>query len=315
MKQDLESPAARDRRVHEASYDPKRRGLSVCLITSLAIADFVDPELTAEGAKRVMPGNVGILTLVAELREQGYEPDVVNLDRLFLEFRRHRAAETPSPGGGTYDIEPQKEPGDLFSFVMQRLRSLSHDVFGFSTICSSYPLTLRLAQQVKRLNPNACVVLGGPQASVVDVSTLEAFDFVDIVVRGEADRTFPLAVDPPPDDPRSYSIILSTHRLHQEIRASVGPPARTGEARTEPQGRPTGARGPGRPPVHRRRTEHGVADRHRAPRGALEPSGGGRTPWPVRRSGPVKLGQFDSVVRSRSASWTHGGAGWRSGCG
>jgi hypothetical protein len=69
MKQDLKSPAARDRRVQDASYDRKRRRLSVCLITSLAIADFVDPELTAEGAKRVMPGNVGILTLVAELCE------------------------------------------------------------------------------------------------------------------------------------------------------------------------------------------------------------------------------------------------------
>src|SRR3712207_5333972 len=193
MEQDLDFPAARDRSVHDAGHIPRRP--SVCLITSLAIADFIDPELTAEATRRVMPGNVGILTIVAELREQGYEPDVVNLDRLFLEFRRRRGTETPAPNGGADDVQSQDEPEHLFSFVMQRLRLLHHDIFGFSTICSSYPLTLRLAEQVKRLNPDALVVLGGPQASVADVSTLEAFDFVDFVVRGEADRTFPALLD------------------------------------------------------------------------------------------------------------------------
>jgi hypothetical protein len=180
MEQDLGLPAVRARRVQDAGHLPKR--LSVCLITSLAIADFVDPGLTAEGTRRVMPGNVGVLTLVAELREQGYEPDVVNLDRLFLEFRTACDADTPSPAGASDDEECQGEPENLFSFMVQRLQSLDHDVFGFSTICSSYPLTLRLAEQVKRLNPGAHVILGGPQASVVDVSTLEACAFVVLVV-------------------------------------------------------------------------------------------------------------------------------------
>jgi len=35
------------------------------------------------------------------------------------------------------------------------------------------------------------VIIGGPQASVVDVATLRAFPCVDVVVRGEADDTFP----------------------------------------------------------------------------------------------------------------------------
>src|SRR3954452_11841302 len=43
---------------------------------------------------------------------------------------------------------------------------------------------------------------------------------------------------PTPDDPRSYSITLSTHPLNQEIRASVGAAARTG-------GRARGACGEG----------------------------------------------------------------------
>ena len=47
-----------------------------------------------------------------------------------------------------------------------------------------------------------------------------------------------LVGDPTPDEPRSYSNTLFTHPLNQDIRASVGPPARTG-------GRPRGARGEG----------------------------------------------------------------------
>src|SRR3954452_15574173 len=57
---------------------------------------------------------------------------------------------------------------------------------------------------------------------------------------------------PTPDDPRSYSITLSTHPLNQEIRAAVGAPARTGG-----RSRARGACGEGacdrcaRPPVRR----------------------------------------------------------------
>jgi radical SAM superfamily enzyme YgiQ (UPF0313 family) len=39
--------------------------------------------------------------------------------------------------------------------------------------------------------PQALVIIGGPQASVVDVATLRAFSCVDVVVRGEAEDIFP----------------------------------------------------------------------------------------------------------------------------
>jgi hypothetical protein len=167
------------------AHDRAARGTKVCLITSLSIADFIDPELTAEGAQRIMPGNVGVLTLVAVLRELGYGPSVVNLDRLFLDFRKRT-----EPGA-----EADPEQRQFFAFVMEHLGTAKADVFGLSSICSSYPLTVRLAQEVKRLNPAAYVILGGPQASVVDVATMTAFPSVDFVVRGEADETFPLLLD------------------------------------------------------------------------------------------------------------------------
>src|SRR5205823_1037640 len=54
---------------------------------------------------------------------------------------------------------------------------------------------LRIAAEVKRVRPKSLVVLGGPQASVVDVATMRAYPWIDLVVRGEAEQTLPDLVD------------------------------------------------------------------------------------------------------------------------
>jgi radical SAM superfamily enzyme YgiQ (UPF0313 family) len=152
---------------------------TVCLITALTVADFIDPELSTEAHTKT-GAQLGVLTLAALLREEGFKPHVLNLDDLGLSFIKR----------DEYTLDP-KCSGLFFSFVIEQLQSLSFDVFGFSSICSSYPLTLRLAQEVKRRGPQAKVILGGPQASVVDVATMRAFPCIDFIVRGEADETFP----------------------------------------------------------------------------------------------------------------------------
>src|SRR5262249_52775477 len=67
----------------------------------------------------------------------------------------------------------------------------NYDFVGFSSVCSSYPVTLRTACEVKRQQPDSIVAFGGPQASAVDVATLEAYSLIDLVVRGEAEQTLP----------------------------------------------------------------------------------------------------------------------------
>jgi radical SAM superfamily enzyme YgiQ (UPF0313 family) len=200
---DFELFAARERVDRLAgARGEKTKPLTVCLVTALSLADFVDPELTSQGAGQFMAGNIGVLTLAAILREKGQHPEVVNLDCLFLDFlgrngdqRRGeavaRSLNTPQVDGGPVRGSEPGSSADFFHFAMERLKALSFDVFGFSSICSSYPLTLRLAQQVKALNPNSLIILGGPQASVVDEPTMQAFPCIDFVLRGEADRTFP----------------------------------------------------------------------------------------------------------------------------
>jgi radical SAM superfamily enzyme YgiQ (UPF0313 family) len=151
------------------------------LVTPLVISDFVDPEPTMSAGSRYSGVPLGILALSSALTEQGRDNSIINIDEFFLDFF---AAQQPGP--------PDR---DLFSFISERVTAPSFDVLGFGSICSSYPMTLRLAEQVKRRHPNTRIVLGGPQASVVDVETLEHFPFVDYIVRGEAEQTFPAFLD------------------------------------------------------------------------------------------------------------------------
>ncbi len=75
-------------------------------------------------------------------------------------------------------------------------------LIGFSTWCITYPASLLIAKEIKRLAPEIPIVFGGPQASILATKTLSNFTFIDYVLSGEADHTFPqlikeLALDKP----------------------------------------------------------------------------------------------------------------------
>ncbi len=155
---------------------------NVCLVTAAVSTDFEDPVDAASREVRDSARNpkLGVLALAAVLDRIGSRPKVFNLDSAYAEYHAE----------GT--------DGGLASFptwVARRIAASGADLFGFSSICSSYPLTLRIADAVKRATPGCTILLGGPQASVVDVATLAAFPFVDFVLRGEADLTLPLFLE------------------------------------------------------------------------------------------------------------------------
>jgi len=164
---------------------------SICLITALTASDFIDPELTA-GVRSNTGAQLGVLTLAALLRRQNYNICIINLDDLFFDFVK-RDSNRPSLIHDARITRVTFEPSESFlSFVAGHLPANGFEVFGLSSICSSYPLTLRLADEIRRQNPRAKIILGGPQASVVDVATMREFPAVDIIVRGEADDTLPV---------------------------------------------------------------------------------------------------------------------------
>jgi hypothetical protein len=149
--------------------------MKVCLVGAPFVTDFDNREF-AESVRLVAhQAPLGVLTLASLAREVGIDVSVVDLDAIYYEFLSAPKRERSLGHAG---------------FAARRLLAVECDLVGFGTLCSSYPATLRIAEQVKRLAPDRAIVFGGPQASVVDRETLKAFDFVDFVLRGEADRSF-----------------------------------------------------------------------------------------------------------------------------
>lgn len=181
----LDSPVAPVRtEPADRSAPPARRkdALKVCLVGPPTVTDFEDPEVAESEAIRLIAEHapIGVLSLAAVLEQHGASPEVVDLNRLYYAYLR-------SPG------EASGKP-DFCAYVAGELQNAEFDVLGFSSICSSYPLTIRIAEAMKRARPGVPIMFGGPQASVVDVPTMEAYPFVDFVVRGEAEQSLPALI-------------------------------------------------------------------------------------------------------------------------
>jgi radical SAM superfamily enzyme YgiQ (UPF0313 family) len=75
--------------------------------------------------------------------------------------------------------------------VAENILTFRPAIIGFSTWCFSYPASLLVSEKIKELNPEIYIVFGGPQASSLGKETMERFPFVDYVLGGECDYTFP----------------------------------------------------------------------------------------------------------------------------
>jgi radical SAM superfamily enzyme YgiQ (UPF0313 family) len=62
---------------------------------------------------------------------------------------------------------------------------------GFSTWCDSFPVSLLLAEEIKKIDPAMPILFGGPQASILAKNIMEKYPAVDYILRGEADYTLP----------------------------------------------------------------------------------------------------------------------------
>ncbi|MFF7452546.1 MULTISPECIES: cobalamin-dependent protein [unclassified Streptomyces] len=139
--------------------------MKVCLISPPTVTEYQDASVAENRTMKTVSENVplGVLSLAAVLEQQGRQPIVVDLNRWYQEFLHTRNSDAERPA---------RTPGDFSAFAAERITSLPADVYGFSTICSSYPLTLRIAESIKQAKPHAAIILGGPQASVVDVPSM-----------------------------------------------------------------------------------------------------------------------------------------------
>ena len=182
--------------------------MTICLVTAPTVTEFRGPEELSSSSVRWAASHpqLGILSLAAVLENHGEDFRIVNLNRVYCDY---------SKAAGDAD------PDDFAEVAALEIGAQAADVCGFSSICSSYPLTLRIARALKAIRPASAILLGGPQASVVDVHTLAAFPFIDFVLRGEAERSLPALIDQLKGELRLDEVPGLTYRVGTQPRRNV----------------------------------------------------------------------------------------------
>ncbi len=64
------------------------------------------------------------------------------------------------------------------------------DIVGFSTASAMVTQGVRIANEIKKINPNVVTVVGGAHATALPEKTLQQCNPIDIIARGEAEQTF-----------------------------------------------------------------------------------------------------------------------------
>jgi radical SAM superfamily enzyme YgiQ (UPF0313 family) len=185
--------------------------MDICLVTAPTVAEFSDPsEITSElVVQAASKPQLGILSLAASLEARAKSLRIADLNRAYFGYSESSCASR----------------SEEFAEVAARDIAAKHaDIYGFSSICSSYPLTIRLAKAVKALRPESIILLGGPQASVVDIRTLESFPFIDLVLRGEAEHSLPLLLDQLEGERRLDQVPGLSYRVGTQPRRNPNAP-------------------------------------------------------------------------------------------
>jgi radical SAM superfamily enzyme YgiQ (UPF0313 family) len=78
----------------------------------------------------------------------------------------------------------------IYGDCAERVLRKAPDLVGFSAQCTTYPAVIQIAKKIKIKRPDVKIVIGGHNASFVDRLTLEKVPAIDVVVRGEGERTF-----------------------------------------------------------------------------------------------------------------------------
>jgi len=185
--------------------------LKICLINSPTGAEFLDRVefVDAELRKTSCSPQLGVLNLAAVTEKLGIATGIYDCNRAF--FRLADAA-------GECGV------AEFATEAAHQIAASHADVYGFSSICSAYPLTLRMARIVKKLQPDATILLGGPQASVVAEDTLKAFPSVDFILRGEAEQSLPLFLEELSGSRNFEKVPGLVHRTVWGVQRNPDPP-------------------------------------------------------------------------------------------
>lgn len=126
------------------------------------------------------------------LEDKGGTPDYVLQPHLGL-ISLIAVAESAGHEGLLYDPKLAVASGelhldeDLYRDIADEIARLRPDVVGLTTLGCNFICTLKIADYLKRSDPDLPIILGGPHATVLDQVIIERFRQFDVIVRNEAE--------------------------------------------------------------------------------------------------------------------------------
>jgi radical SAM superfamily enzyme YgiQ (UPF0313 family) len=78
---------------------------------------------------------------------------------------------------------------DSLSNVLKDVYHANTDIYAFSCYIWNIDMVLKLCSSLKKLNPDAVIVLGGPEVSFDAEQLMAAHNFIDYIIRGEGEET------------------------------------------------------------------------------------------------------------------------------
>ncbi|MBT3272186.1 MAG: B12-binding domain-containing radical SAM protein [Spirochaetales bacterium] len=92
-----------------------------------------------------------------------------------------------------YQCSEYKDPF-LISNCMDFLSDAA-DIIGISVMANLLPFALLLSKEIKTVNPDKTIILGGVGAKAVEETILEQFEYIDIIAYGEFDFAGPMLLE------------------------------------------------------------------------------------------------------------------------
>jgi radical SAM superfamily enzyme YgiQ (UPF0313 family) len=111
---------------------------------------------------------LSLLSLASYLERRGFKPAIFDAHLIFSKTRY-------SP--------------DYFRKIAERIMKARPEVLGFTSMCQTLPAALLIVDECKKIFPSLLVIFGGPECFFDDAILLKTFKQINIVIRGEGERT------------------------------------------------------------------------------------------------------------------------------
>ena len=135
------------------------------------VDNMILPEAGSLATMDVHP-HLGLLALAAAAEREGHTVEIIDPKRLVRDGTVHYAA-------------------DAYREVAERILACAPDAVGFTALGCSLLFAVRVAAQLKACRGGLPILIGGPHATMLHRELLERYPQFDVVVRYEADETFP----------------------------------------------------------------------------------------------------------------------------